>query len=156
MKMKFTKKTMVIIGAVFILLLMIVQMFAYTILQAVGPQTKEKKLLKQEIITYELPFDEESGLISQGITILKFYYTVNCLDCLNQKNSLEFLANQYKGEFLLEELQSNQTITTPILIISSARDTVTLNNATNFEIVDNLCDLMLQPPIEFRCAVRNV
>jgi len=157
MRLKFNKRTVVIAGSIFIIGLMVFEMFAYGALQAFRPSTVKTELPKEQIVNYEITFDQENQLMAQGITLLKFYYTANCLNCTDQKTFLEYLVNQYKGVFFLEEIQSSKIVDYPTLIISSANnEPVTLEGADYSQILDKLCDLMPQPPVEFRCAVRNV
>ena len=157
MRLKITKRTWILFGAIFVIGLEILSLFAYGVLQAAKPSTGGTTLPNQDIVNYEIPFDQENALLAKGVTILKFYQTNNCLNCSDQKTFLEYLANNYKGSFFLEEIQSNKTVDYPSLLISSSgHDSVTLNGADYSQILDKLCDLMSQPPVEFRCAVRNV
>jgi len=156
MTFKFNKRTVILAGGIFIIGLMVIDIFAIGALQGLRPSGSKANLPKEDIVNYELTLDQENELIGQGVTLLKFYHTTNCLNCTEQKTFVEYLINKYKGSFFLEEIQSNKTVDYPTLIISSTQDTVTLEGADYSQVLEKLCDLMPQPPVEFRCAVRNV
>ena len=156
MRFKFNKRTVILAGGIFIIGLMVIDIFAIGALQGVRSSAGGTNLPKEDIVNYELTLDQENQLIGKGATLLKFYHTTNCLNCTEQKTFVEYLINKYKGSFFLEEIQSNKTVDYPILIISSTQDTVTLEGADYSQVLEKLCDLMPQPPVEFRCAVRNV
>lgn len=158
MKVKISKRTWVIAGTIFVIAFFLFETVAIGFLQFGGRLSNPKQELPESnIIDHELSVEEENTLIGNGITLVKFYFSNNCLECMNQRTYLEFLANNYKDQIFLEELISSRTDQVlPTVLISSIRDTQTFSNITNDELTNKLCDLMVQPPIEFRCAIRGI
>ncbi|MDI6798863.1 MAG: hypothetical protein QMD12_02610 [Candidatus Aenigmarchaeota archaeon] len=145
-----------VIALVFIFL-MVGSTIAYSILKSLGltGQTGYAvKLPEKNIIDYELDIETEKFLLDRGVTIVKLYYVQACPECLRQKSFLESFANQYSNQIILEEILSNKTTSIPNLIISSYRGQRILENATDEEMIDAFCDLMLKPPVG--CAVRKI
>lgn len=159
MKLKISKRTWILIGTVFVIAFFLFETVAIGFLQFGGRfQTSTKQTTPtSNIIDHELSVEEEDTLKGNGETLIKFYYRSNCLDCTSQMTYLEYLANNYKDQIFLEELTSNSTNQLlPAVLISSIRDTKTFSDITNDELTNSLCDLMVQPPIEFRCAIRGI
>jgi thiol-disulfide isomerase/thioredoxin len=113
------------------------------------------KLPEDYIVDYELTSGQERILVENGKTLVKFYYNTTCPICLEQKTFLENTAEQFKDQIVLEEILVNRTDKIlPYLIVISLYQERMLKNATNDEIIDLLCDSMVQPPVI--CAVRKV
>ena len=150
MKIRLSKNT---IAALVFILLMGGSSVAYAFLRVFSPTGYAIKLPKTNVIDYELGSREEEYLITRGVTIVKFYYSQGCFECISQKNFLESFATRNSPQVLLEELKGNAT-SFPRVIITSYRGRRTFTNATNDEVLDGLCDLMLRPPID--CVMRKV
>lgn len=160
MRIKISKRTWILAGTIFVIAFFLFETVAIGFLQYGGRFSNPTKQTSptSNIIDHELSVDEETALSGNGATIIKFYYKGNCLDCMNQRNYLEYLANNYKDQIFLEELVSSRTDQLlPTVLISSIRgNTDPLMNVTNDQLTNNLCDLMVQPPIEFKCALRGI
>ena len=95
----------------------------------------------------------EQMILTQRGTVVQFYYSTSCLDCLKQRSILENYANQNPQQIYLEEIQS-QTMTAQNIIIQSYKDSKSLTNASQSDIDNAFCDVLIQPPAF--CALRNL
>lgn len=153
--MKKTKIKTAIAGIV-IIFLMLGSTFAYSVLQSVkGGEKKEVTLPEKNIVEQELTPEQESLLLSNGNTILKFRYNLACNNCLSQLSFLESLASssQFKNQIMLEEILVGD-VTSPQLEITSMYGQDSLNNVTQEKILESVCGLMIQPPLD--CTLRAV
>jgi thiol-disulfide isomerase/thioredoxin len=142
------KKKTTLIGLILIILLL-GSTLAYAIIQSISPGK-----IKDNIVDFELTREQENELIQNRKTILKFYYSLDCNSCMEQKSFLEELVKSegYKNQLFLERILAN--VTEPSLTIISAYGGKFLPNATKDEILDVLCDLMVSPPEE--CVLKKV
>ena len=148
--MKLTKSK--IIGIFFIILMLIPAYSFISGIRTSQPPT-ESTLPGTNIIDYELTAQQEELLLQNGKVVAKFVYSVNCLECLQQKSYLESFAKQYSNQIFLVEI-SNATSQKSTLIVNSLRGSDTLTNVTQENILNAFCELMLQPPID--CALRKI
>jgi hypothetical protein len=148
--MKLTKSK--IVGIFFIILMLIP---AYSFISGIrtAQPPSEATLPGTNIIDYELTAQQEDLLLQNGKVVAKFTYSINCLECLQQKSYLESFARQYSNQIFLVEI-SNATVHTSALHANSLRGYETLANVTQENILDVFCELMLQPPVD--CALRKV
>lgn len=152
MKIRISKTAII---AIIFIFLMAGSTIALGIQRLIEPTGSAINLPETNIIDYELGIREEEYLINKGVTVVKFYYLQNCLDCYKQKTFLESFANQYSNQILLEEVLSSQPSGTyPLTIVKSYSGQRSFTNATNDDVTDALCDFMIQPPA--MCAVRKV
>jgi hypothetical protein len=148
------KRTSVIVG-VFFIFLMFGSTLAYTILSAFRTEEKKEEvsLPSGNIVYEELKEDVENFAVSEGRTLIKFYYNALCTGCSGQKTYLESVTSQNSGKILLEEL-TDSTAHAPKVNIRSQRGSDELVNATNDGVFESLCNLMVYPPVD--CALKNV
>lgn len=147
MKIKINKTLIVSLVMIF---LMLGSSIIIGIERFLSPASYAIKLPEKNIIDYELGINEEKYLLERGVTIVKAYFPKNCLDCLAIKNYLENFVNQNSNQIVMEELESNSTK----IIIRSYRGQNILENATQEEIFESFCDLMLQPPAN--CVLKGL
>ena|SRR3990170_5362560 len=142
------KKTGII--AIFFMLIMLLSTFAFSFIQSgntsdSGPAT----LPEDNIIYYELTFDQENLAIGKGFTVAKFYYYTTCIDCGDRLSLLEYMANNFPSQVMVQEITTNGTTS---LSMRSYLGEKNLVNATQEQIFKAFCDLMVKPPIT--CAVQ--
>ncbi|MCS7105762.1 MAG: hypothetical protein NZ942_00365 [Candidatus Aenigmarchaeota archaeon] len=147
MKIRLNKIT--IVGLILIFL-MVGSSIMIGIERFLSPTAFTIKLPEKNIIDYELGINEEKYLLERGITIVKAYFPRNCIDCLETKNYLENFVIQNSNQVIMQELESNLTK----VIIRSYRGQVILENATQEEIFESFCELMLQPPAN--CVLKGL
>lgn len=147
-------KKSAIIG-IFFIVLMLGSTIAYSIMSAIRtPQSQdETKLPDTNIIDYNLTANQEEILLQNGRVIARFTYSINCLECLQQKSYLESFAKQYSDQIFLEEIK-DATVQNSTLAVNSLRGSDTLTNITQENVLNVFCDLMLQPPVD--CVLRKV
>jgi hypothetical protein len=150
--MKFGKKQSVLIGLFLLFVALGGLIFARPLTTLIG-SPEETELPETNIVDYELTSNQEEELIMRGITILKFYYNLTSDICLEQKYFLEQLMSTYGNQLVLEEILSEEK-ELPKLTVLSYYGGDTLTDATQDEIMDILCDLMVEPPLE--CSLREV
>lgn len=155
MKPKLGKRIGVIAFALFFIFLMLFSIVASSFLQSsrTSGVTTTVTLPTSNIVGYELTSDQESYALQQGKTIMKFYYTQTCIECMSQKPFLESIASQFSDQVILEEV-INQNERVPTLLVSSYYQQKNLFNATRDDIINSVCDVLIKPPTA--CAVRNV
>lgn len=152
-------------------LLLIAIMFgstiAYGILQAAFYGTTARiELPKENIVSHELTEEQENLLLRNGKAILRYEYNLVCNNCLEWKSLLEQLTSsqQFQNQIFLQEILINQTdVELPRLKITGFRisaDQASIDqqllegNITQDDIINSVCDLVLQPPVQ--CALRKV
>lgn len=133
----------------FLIAVMLFSTFAYAIIQSFYPK-QNTKLPESNIIDYSLEPDLRNALIQYGATLITFEHNMGCNNCVNQKAALEFLANEYKEQIWLEEIQ-NEQLDESTITISSAYGEEKLVDANETNIFSALCKLMVQPPVA--CAL---
>ena len=150
--MKLDKKTVV---SLFFIILMAGSTATYALLQAVRQPVTEVNLPSSNVVNYELTEEQENLLMQNGKTILKYIYSQSCEGCLQKKNVLDSVAadKTFSDQVMVEQiLSSKQGL--PILTVVSYRGQKVLTNYTNDDLVDALCEMMVQPPVG--CAVRKI
>jgi len=142
--------------AIFIMAIMLGSTFAYSILQS-GSKSGENtiEIPTSKIIESELTTEQENYLLTQGKTIIKYYYNLKCDDCLRQKNLMESITNTqgFSDQIIVEEINTNEG-TIPRIIIKSYMGQDSLTNYKDDDIINSLCKLMFKPPVG--CIVREV
>ncbi|MEM2974768.1 MAG: hypothetical protein QW112_04065 [Candidatus Micrarchaeia archaeon] len=148
-------KKQVVIG-IFFIVLMLGSTIAYSIMSAIRqPEASGGTSLPDtNIIDYELTARQEELLLQNGKVIAKFTYSINCMECLQQKSYLEYFTRQYSDQMFLMELTGNVTAQNSTLTVNSLRGYETLTNITTENVLDVFCELMLRPPVE--CALRKM
>ena len=117
------------------------------------------------IVDYELAPEQETEILRQGKTIIRFEYSLACEKCLETQSILEQLVNlnKFKDQVVLEEIKSASGDLPKVNIIgfTIGDNQISVNqnnlqgvNVTESQIINSLCNLMIQPPVE--CALRNV
>jgi hypothetical protein len=153
MKLKADNRIVVIAFALFFIFLMIGSMFVPGLRQSSISNQNSVTLPSSNIVESELTPEQENLAMQDGKTILKFYYTKACIECINQKPFLESIANQLSDQVILEEV-INQNEKVPTLLVFSYYSQKNLFNATSDQIINTVCDVMLKPPPS--CIVRKV
>ena len=149
MKLKLPKMK---VAAIFLIFIMLFSTFAFTFLQSVNPPAREEvSLPESNIIDYELTIEQERLALNLGRTISTFYYYNGCLECTNQLSFLEYMAEQFPDQVIVERILTEGTTS---LTITSYNGQKLLTNATQEEMFDVFCELMIKPPIV--CATRKV
>ncbi|MEM7821359.1 MAG: hypothetical protein QXX38_00900 [Candidatus Aenigmatarchaeota archaeon] len=134
--------------AIFFIILMVFSTFTF-----ISFRTTEKNkinLPEKNIVDYELGPEKEMFLIENGKTIIKYYYQKNCIECREQINFLEEIANRFPDQIFLQEVLENYTS----LTIKSYRGEKKIKNITKDVVFDVVCDLIVKPPVA--CIVRKV
>jgi len=152
MKLKLDKRIAVVVMALFFMFLMVGSMFVPGATRQSSNQNSVT-LPSTNMVEYELTTEQENLALQNGKTILKFYYTQACIQCINQKPFLESIANQFSDQIILEEV-INQNERPSTLLVFSYYSQKNLFNATSGQMIDTVCDVMLKPPAS--CAVRKV
>jgi thiol-disulfide isomerase/thioredoxin len=143
--------------AIFIGILMVGSTATYALMQAFNYFGTNKQtnvsLPSSYIVQEQLTDDQEKTIMSEYKTVVQFYYSTDCLNCIRQRNVLENFVNQNSGQIYLEEIQTKNQVPQNI-VMKSYRDTRLLANATQSDIENGFCDVLLQPPAQ--CALRNL
>jgi thiol-disulfide isomerase/thioredoxin len=143
--------------AIFIGILMVGSTATYALMQAFNYFGTNKQtnvsLPSSYIVQEQLTDDQEKTIMSEYKTVVQFYYSTDCLNCIRQRNVLENFVNQNSGQIYLEEIQTKNQVPQNI-VMKSYRDTRLLGNATQSDIENAFCDVLLQPPAQ--CALRNL
>lgn len=132
------------IALVFIFL-MFGSTFAYALLSSFRSQEEEIQMPEGMILTYELNEKQIRYLRSRGYTLIKYSYPTGCLDCVGVINNLERITQNSEGQIFLQEISTVDT--SPKFTITSLRGEKTINNPTNEEIENTVCDYLLSRPL---------
>ena len=117
------------------------------------------------IVDYELTVEQENAILRQGKVIIRFEYNLTCEKCLEMQNLLGQLVKlkQFKNQIVLENIKSTADDLPKINIIGFVTDGNQIGvgqkilqsaNVTESNVINSLCGLMLQPPLE--CALKDV
>jgi len=142
--------------AIFFGILMLGSTATYAIIQAYnffGAPQNAIKLPATNIVQSRLTSDQEHLIMQNGGTVVQFYYSNDCLNCVKQRNSLENFASQNPQQVYLEEIQA-QNVTAQNVIMTSYRDNKALTSASDSDIQNAFCDVLVQPPAV--CALNNL
>ncbi len=138
---------------IFLIGMMFFSTFAYVIIQSFSYKTGSSEPLKSNVINYYMEPNLRTAYLQSGATIISLQYSDKCVDCLNMKYDLEYLANTYSQQIILEEV-SNQNVDKPTTTVSSAFGERTVIGSNSTELLSALCSLMVYPPAQ--CAVSNL
>jgi hypothetical protein len=157
LKILMNKTTRNRIIAIFFGILMLGSTATYALMQAYNffgtNKQQNVQLPSSFIVEGQLSSEQEQLIMSQYKTAVQFYYSSDCLNCVHQRNVLENYVNQNSGQIYLEEIQTKSQVTQNI-VMKSYRDTLMLANATQSDIENAFCDVLLQPPAS--CALRSL
>lgn len=129
--------------------IMLLSTFAFSVIQStIFGTSQQTKLPESRIVNYRLTPQQQNLILSSGGSIITFFYSPNCLSCLEQKDYLEGLAQRYNWLYL-EEISGNYNQSVYILGFYGQK---TLENKSNEEVFSALCEVAYQPPIE--CAMK--
>jgi hypothetical protein len=144
--------------ALFFGIMMLGSTATYALMQAFNffgtPQQNQAAQLPSSYIVQEKLSDAvEQFIMSKQATVVQFYYSPNCLECVRQRNVLESYVNQNTGQIYLEEIQTSNPVVQNI-IMKSLLDQKTLSNANESDIQNAFCNVLIHPPAA--CALRNL
>lgn len=135
----------------FLIAIMLFSTFAYAVIQSFYPR-QNTQLPESNIVNYQLDASLKDALIQYGRTIITFEYNLGCNNCVNQKSTLEFFANEYKEQIWLEEV-SDESLDVSKITISSIYGEEKLVDANETGIASSMCNLMVSPPVA--CALQR-
>lgn len=150
--MKLDKKTII---SLFFIFLMAGSTVIVAFMQAGKQPVTEVNLPNSNLVDYELTEEQEKALMQNGKVILKYLYSKACEGCLQKKNVLDSVAadKTFSGQVMIEQVLSNRQ-GLPLLTVVSYKGQKVLTNYTNDDLIDALCEMMVQPPVG--CAVRKI
>jgi len=142
MKIKLESSKMI---ALIIIVLMIGSSIGLQIYYSLKPQENENQIPSEKILDYQLTDVQQKFLLSNGFTLIEFYSSPDCVDCEKTKRKLEDLTRDSDNQIYLQKLFEARTL--PKIKITSLRGQEILINATNEEIKNDICDLILRRPL---------
>lgn len=131
--------------SLFFILLMFGSTFAYALLNVFGDRGEEIQIPQERILTYELNEQQRRYLRARGFTLIEYSYPTGCLDCISVKSNLERITQNSEDQIFLQELIVSDSSSK--LTITSLNGQKTLNNPTDEEIENTICDLLLRRPL---------
>lgn len=139
-------------------ILMLGSTASYAVIQAynffgTNGNQQQTSLPSSNIVQQQLTSVQEQQIMQNGGTIVQFFYSSACLECVTQRNILESYANQNPQQVYLEEIQTNN-VTAQNIIIKSGTNSVVLSHAVQSDIDNAFCDVLIQPAAT--CALRNL
>jgi hypothetical protein len=139
-------------AGIFLIALFLVSSLAYTGYHFLYPTKVE--IPTKNILEEELKPEQKNYLLEKGYTLIEIRYSLNCENCLSQKNLLEQIANSqgFKEQIFLQNIADNTNV--PKIKIESIYGTKILENESQEKIIDALCELLVNPPLA--CALRKV
>ena len=130
---------------------MLFSTLAGAVIQALSTR-QTTNLPKSNIIDYQVDQAINDALLQNGWTVITFNYNLKCLNCITTKSTLEFYANEFKKQILLQELLNDNLNDSKTTIISGLGQE-TLTNANDTEIFSALCKVMVDQPID--CVIKK-
>ncbi|MBI2547395.1 MAG: hypothetical protein HYW23_03030 [Candidatus Aenigmarchaeota archaeon] len=135
----------------FLIAVMLLSTFAYAILQSSNTRPNAQ-LPTSNIVDYRLDSNLKTTLMQYGFTIVTFEYKKDCVDCINQKYTLEAFAKEFNKQIYLEEIVDN-SLNKSRVTISSIYGEDSLIDANDTAITSSFCKLMSSPPVA--CALKQ-
>ncbi|MCX6821734.1 MAG: hypothetical protein NTW30_03050 [Candidatus Aenigmarchaeota archaeon] len=139
-----TSKKNKTIAFIFVLL-MFGSTFTYALINMFGEKKDEVKIPQEKILNYELNDQQKGYLLPKGYTLIVYSFTTGCLDCINVKKDLERITQNSDGQIYLQEIVKNEGIS--MVSIISLNGGKTINNPTNQELENTICDVLIQRPL---------
>ena len=140
--------------SIFIIVIMLASSLAFGIQFTYSSLFKNpadsQTLPTDKVLNYELNPSQQDLALSKGFTIIKYSSSTNCIECLSVKSFLESLTRKYTPQIYAELIDSKENS----LSIISYRGQLDIENITSDKVLDSLCQLMSQPPVD--CALRNI
>ncbi len=147
------QKTWSIIGMALLFITVGGLTFAPPFLRRISePKGPELDLPQSNILENDISDEIKSYLIRNGKTLIELEYDKTCLECQDTRFFLESAANQFSDQIILIELESSNEA--PTITMSSYFTQKNMINATNEELMDALCEALVEPPVV--CATRNI
>jgi len=143
MKLKITPQKLIALAFVF---LMFASSLAYALINAFRNPEESITVPNQKIIDYELNQQQRTFLLQRYYTLVEYRYFTGCMDCISMRNELERITQNSDGQIFLQEIVSTDNATTS-LTITSLRGQKILDNPTNEEIEDTICNLLVSQPL---------
>jgi hypothetical protein len=136
---------------ILLIILFLASSLAYSGIKSFSPTIQ---IPNQNILEQELKAEQKSYLLEKGYTLIEIKYSINCENCLNQKNLLEQIASSpgFKEQIYLQTIQADTKI--PKIKIESIYGTKILENETQEKIINAICELLVNPPLA--CTLRNI
>jgi len=119
---------------------------AYALINAFRNPEESITVPNQKIIDYELNQQQRTFLLQRYYTLVEYRYFTGCMDCISMRNELERITQNSDGQIFLQEIVSTDNATTS-LTITSLRGQKILDNPTNEEIEDTICNLLVSQPL---------
>ena len=131
--------------ALIIIVLMIGSSIGLQIYYSLKPQENENQIPIEKILDYQLTDAQQKFLLSNGFTLIEFYSSPDCVDCEKTKSKIEDLTRDSDNQIYFQKLFEDRTL--PKFKITSLRGQEIFINATNEEIKNEICDLILRRPL---------
>lgn len=125
---------------------MFVSSLAFAIINVFRSPEEEITIPNQKIIDYELNPEQRKYLLQRGYTLMEYSYYTGCLDCIDMKKELERFTQNSDNQIFLQEILLTEN-TTSSLTISSLKGHKNLDNPSNIEIEEIICDLLIRQPL---------
>ncbi|MBI2545176.1 MAG: hypothetical protein HYW22_01080 [Candidatus Aenigmarchaeota archaeon] len=127
--------------------IMLFSSLAGVVIQSFYFNRNDLELPKSNVIDYKMDPQVENYLLQNGVTVISFEYNMKCINCIQQKNSLEYYTNQYKTQIILQEL-ANESLPVSKITATSLYGQYNVTNANDTGIFAILCNTMVSPPLE--------
>lgn len=117
---------------------------AYAVLSIFGPRNQQTfSIPKERILNYELSQEQIDFLVSRYITIIKYDYPSNCLNCLEVKKTLEDITQNSDNQIFLQEIETDMI--KPKLYVYSILNETTIENPTPDMALSSICRALVAP-----------
>ena len=138
--------------------IMFMSTIAFSLLQSLNyasPSPNQKtELPTTNVIDYKLSAGQEDLLLRRGFTIIEYRYSLSCEYCQQQKQFLVQLTtqSQLSNQLFLQTLAGNSDL--PTVTLTSYYNQEELTNATSEAIMQALCDVVVDKPLE--CTLQKI
>lgn len=139
--------------ALIFIFLMVGSTVAYAILSIFGTKNQQTFFIPdQKILNYELSQEQINFLISRYITIIKYDYPSNCVNCLEVKKILEDITQNSDNQIFLQEIETN--ITKPKLYVYNILNETTIDDPTPSIAATSVCKILISSPMW--CVINQI
>jgi hypothetical protein len=142
--------------SVILLLLMLGSTVTGFLLQAFNFNPQEEKkvgLPSGNIIDYQLTGEQREEMIRQGKTVVEYRYQYVCDTCDAQRSFLAGAIAEYPDQIFVQEIL-DEGADRPVVEMSSFIRRSIATDPSQEEILQMLCDVMVEPPVRCITSMR--
>ncbi len=137
------------IAAIVIGVIMLGSTFAFALLSVFNPTNQQQSEIPEErILNYKLTNEQARTILQNGLTLVEYSYSENCIECLEVKNVLEDATNNAEKQIFLQEIISNNVSANSVTILNAYTQTAKILKDPKVDNVTlEVCQALTSPTV---------